>query len=632
MPSYYEPDRTGAASGYRVSDYQRTIFKANQVLKFSSPVFINENFQMLKLGVTNESMMKGVDWDIDESNKCIDDMSMMKVIDPSFSGLLIHSVKILRPFITDYIVQLLFNQLYPASISYSEIERDQGILEVTPELVSNVLMKVEHLSDLLANKTAKLTVQSDDIKLIKEDLSGVNTENRIINEKHDINSVDKTVIVGCQYGSIYDNNIVITNTLTGNILSRDNGDYDVIGLDLFKTKRSSSLHAVYDGIEIKLPMVGEVAISYQAFGNQIDMENLERAAHRLGHIERYLNDNPYLTPSSIAGSRHVVSLSNKIATLEEQMRSLIKTGQPTYGDVETNAVLVRKIISTDDFPHWWNIAKLYHVSGSTENLFADTFRFRFQSTTTSLQFEAHVTVNRDPNFEGKEFDVQVINSCMPTDVLERVAPKLRLIQVMTEGYSGLMLQIGMRLEPLYDTIAIENLSGREGCWLMADTSALPDRPEDTDVLMPDETSVYLQDGEDMYESIIELPVSGSLTPVDFNIPAVINTTDASPDIDTSIDIITNHTLTGADSLLIDLVIDPGVTNTSMLMIAKRSSETDDDITFIGFCDMNGSRNMLQFTFRISKVELTDRCAIVVKSLDDSISGVIINIVGISVKY
>lgn len=119
---------------------------------------------------------------------------------------------------------------------------------------------------------------------LAEDLTGLSENNTIINEPHPIGecktrgSSGDTLIISPYRGAFYGSRDLVVKYVNGStetILSRT--DYRLIGLDVGRTRVSSSEFGVYRFIQITCDTgamnEGQLVVSYHAFGGQIDPES-----------------------------------------------------------------------------------------------------------------------------------------------------------------------------------------------------------------------------------------------------------------------------------------------------------------------------------------------------------------------
>lgn len=491
MSSVYTPDLTGLDWDYYVSTYQRTIFRFPQKVHFDVPIYQNERLEVVKMGVIAEPLLLGVGFAIYEDDIDIDAISVCKNIDPTFDKILLKSITLINFTHENFKIQVNFNQLFADSINYARINQAREI-EVTPDLVSNMVEQITYLQQMVLSTGGEYSEQSSTVKVaLNEYPNGDNDDNLIVNEPHDIDTLNGKNLIRPIYGSFFRDSVSILKSLS-NIPLVPEVDYIILDLDLSRTRTTANESGVYRVIKILKDIVGEVQVTYRAYGGVADVVSMRFVQDRVNVIEQHLARTSYITPNTLPADPTVISIRNKLQELEGNMRLLLQNGLPTYGDVSTGSALLKRIVAQDTGLHWWSISTLYRVEGSVDDILADVFRFRLKSLLSKLMFECVVTVNANPDSDER-FTVQCINSNIPKDTLAKFVPKLRILEVSAGGiYSGVILQLGMKLGTgiLQETFDIEDMSGRESCWKLVPFDANSTPPEDTGVLMPNGQMIF----------------------------------------------------------------------------------------------------------------------------------------------
>lgn len=490
--SIFNPDLSGLNWDYFVSTYQRTIFKYAQKIHFEVPVFLNERFKLVKLGVNNEELQLNVHYTAYPDDIHDDAISVCKNIDAQFDKVLLKSITVLSYVDEAFKIQASFNQLFADEINYARINQATEI-EVTPTLVANMVEQIAYLQQMVIDGSENYTSQSSEVRSVLDEYpNGDNDENLIIDEIHTVNTLtagNKSLIHPI-YGAFFRDSVIIKKA-TDNTEFVEGADYAIIDLDLERTRNTSNHSGVFRNIKILKPFVGDVKVRYRAYGGDIDASSIKSLQSRLQTVESFLSKVTYITPSTLPADLTITGITNKLQELEGQMRLLLQNGLPSYGDVSSGTAVVRKLTAQDTGYHWWNIATLYRVDGSVDNILADVFKFRLKSMISKMMFECDVVVNAATD-SSKRLAVFCNNSNVPADVFDKYTPKLRIIEVSAGGvYSGVVLQLGMRLgSTLQETIDIEDMSGRESCWKLVPFTPNGVPPEDTGVLMPNGSSIF----------------------------------------------------------------------------------------------------------------------------------------------
>jgi hypothetical protein len=490
--SIFNPDLTGLLWDYYVTTYQRTIFKYAQKITFDVPVFLNERFKITKLGTSNEVLQLNVHYAAYPEDIHDDAISVCKNMDVNFDKVLLKSITILSFTDEPFKIQVAFNQLFADEINYARINQATDI-EVTPTLVSNMVEQIAYLQQMVIDGSENFTSQSSEVRsILDEHPNGDSPDNLILDEIHTVNTMtagNKSLIHPI-YGAFFRDSVIIKNA-TSDALFQEGLDYAIIDLDLERTRNTSNHSGVFRNIKILKPYVGDVKVTYRAYGGDVDASSIKSLQSRLQTIESFLSKVVYITPSTLPADLTITGIMNKLQELEGKMRLLLQNGLPSYGDVSSGTAVVRKITAQDGGYHWWSIATLYRVDGSVDNVLADVFKFRLKSVISKLMFECDVVANVNAN-SPKRFHVTCNNSCVANTVFDQYTPKLRLLEVSAGGvYSGVVLQIGMRLgTALQETFDIEDMSGRESCWKLVPFTPNGVPPEDTGVLMPNGSSIF----------------------------------------------------------------------------------------------------------------------------------------------
>ena len=181
------------------------------------------------------------------------------------------------------------------------------------------------------------------------------------------------------------------------------------------------------------------------------------------------------------------------------MRILAQQGRPSYGDVSSGGTLKKRIAANDTDLHWYTIASLYQVDGSSEVFISDIMKLRIRTLNTKFSFDAIVNVNL--LHPTNKLNVSCLSATYPkgyipfedyTELENIIRPQFRIIwnQNTVQG-SGIHLQIGLRLKGFAEeTIAVEDWSGSQSCWKLIPTPVNAVLPEDTIVTLPNTDHVW----------------------------------------------------------------------------------------------------------------------------------------------
>lgn len=505
-------DLTGLHASYAMRDRVYRIFKYGQLVDLESVIFKDTlKVYMISSGLGAYELTYGEDYDIPEQfvSSCDNDMSAAKLIQPTFDRELISGIRMLRGVENDYYtIQIEAQQLYPNQIRTAYFHNTP--IQVTPELIQDIIYNLEQLN-IQAKKVVEVSDLSDTGLLYLEmDETETNMNNLITDEEHLLSVTSGRFMIHPKGGSFYKDSVKVKHPATGSVL-QEGIDYFIVGMNVAKTKATSSTSPVYDFILVSTPIVGEVLVTYHAFGGETTIDNFKELLQDVNNIQQYLKDAKALTVDSLGSTEIMTSLFERIDKLETKMRRL--EGTPSYGDVTSGKSILMKLF-TDRYPsslNWWTIASLYTTLGNQAPCTADTFIFRFQGHYSHMQFIAAVAVDLNNIFNNK-FNVNIISENTPRGFvpfndyaqIERIIrPQLRVIWNDSPKASGALLQLGFELKGMMEeTICIEDISGHESCWKLVDEIKGVSLPANDNVMLPNQAIWSTSLEESKQESIL----------------------------------------------------------------------------------------------------------------------------------
>jgi hypothetical protein len=508
--SYLSVDTTGSNPLYRVDNFVKVISKTNQKFTFdTSAIFSGRNYDTLNssnptkdislnihlIGTVNIPLIYGQDWIIQEDDRDYNEASAIKVQYPYFNFELIKSITIIRNIVADVKINVSHSRLYP--LQYRSAYYRTEPLEVTPTLIADMIDKLEYLTQLTqpVSNTHTLTEFTKPL-MLEPDPHKQNINNFIEDEKHIVNVPNNQYIIHPVAGSFFKDSVqlIFDNEINDPKILEEGPDKDylIFGLDTKKTQLTSNKSGIYRFILIRKSLVGYIYIKYHAYGGEPTVHDIHTNYELINSIITHINQAKFLTPEAISTVPIVQELIIRLNNLEDEMRRLLQSGKPSYGDV-TRGTLLKRIKATDRNLHWYTIAQLYKVDGSSDIIIADEFHFRFKSVLSKFMFNAIVGVDiSNPN---NKLDITILSENYPlgyipfenySDIENVIRPQLRIIwNENTNQQSGILLQLGWYLKNMAEeTIAIEDLSGQQSCWKLVNEVDESVGPEDILVQLP----------------------------------------------------------------------------------------------------------------------------------------------------
>lgn len=500
--SYYQPDTTGSLPAYAVTGDLYTVFTASQRIEFENTLFL-DSLSITIVGPSNTAFVQNVDWEIvDTVDVDYTMMSKLQNIDSSFSQTLIKSILIISPTAMPYQINCSYQQVYPvpSKIAVSA----SGAVEVTPDLIVEILQRLSNAEVILSGVPTTFAGTNATPKLLPIDLAESLSTN-VVTETQTVNTFQNQNVIRPTCGSFFSDTVSLT--LAGATSALVEGtDYILFGANLAKIKMSSSTAGIYDFILVLTPYAGNISVTYHAFGGDVTLYDMNAIYAEVNNINQYLTNMNFLTASSLGLSPIFQQLITRISNVESTMRNLIATGNPNYSDATGNGTaVVQKIRSVDTDLHWWTISSLYTVSGSNSVVIADRQHFRMQMLTANLAADVYVNVNlNNPTvFTIDSISINQDLGYVPFTSYGTIAvtmPQFRIVyNNVADVSSGILLQIGLELPTLTETISIQDLSGSESCWIL--------EPSDTTAALPSDDSIVLPNATQTWDSTYDYSLS-----------------------------------------------------------------------------------------------------------------------------
>lgn len=489
-------DLTGLNANYAMRDRVFRIFKYGQLVSLDQPIFVDSlKVYLISSGMQPYELIRDTDYEIPDNliEMCDNDVSAAKMIDPTFNKELTSGIRMLRGVESgnQITISVSGQQLYPNQIRTAYIHNTP--LDWTPELAAEIITNLEHLNAITSKVGDLSSITTGGSIYLEMDLNETNESNYIEKEEHLLNVSGGRFFIHPKGGSFYKDSVKIYHPASAEWL-KEGEDFHVIGMNVAKTKVTSSSSPVCDFILVTAPIVDGVLVDYHAFGGDPTIDNYRELLIDVNNIQKYLNDSNTLTSSTLGKTEIMSAVLDRIASMEDRMRRL--EGTPAYGDVTSGKCILMKLF-TEQNPtglHWYTLASLYTTNGTDMRpCTADTFMFRLQTASSHIQFTAAVSVDLN-NSKGNRFNVNVIADNVPagripfkdySNIEHIIRPQLRIVWLDSPRISGAFLQLGFEIKgTMEEVVSIEDLSGHESCWKLVDEISGVTLPQDDNFILP----------------------------------------------------------------------------------------------------------------------------------------------------
>jgi hypothetical protein len=496
---YYNMDLSMARESHKVEELTAVIHRTGQRIElfggYTDGAF-EETMRIVLHGTVPTELVRGVDYvieDIDLEDTLLSDIMMHDIT--WNKSRIIKSFKYTGPVSGPMRISISFQKVFPVRDKvFLESVDNTRITDFSPEILESLVRDNVHLKALISSIEANTLNNKTGALLLEEDPHMKNPMNKRVDEEHTINVPNSKAVVFPHAGSFFADSLVVKMPNLNNRVLKHGEDYVCFGMDVHKTKISSVPQEVNNFILFISPIVDDVTISYHAFGGLPTLEDAKAMNKTIIDIMLHLSKSSYITQDVIGTTPVVSEIVRRLNKMENEMRALSSTA-PSYGDA-TGMGDHRKmrVAAVDNKLHWWTIATMYNVDGSSDIFTAGTFKFRLTTVHTAMQFDATAVVNVNKNRDQLSLEVQSANydrGYVPfedySNVDYAVRPQFRIIwNQNTTNTSGIALQVGLPLRGVAEeTIVVEDFSGLQSAWKLrpkGDGTAID--PEDSFVRLP----------------------------------------------------------------------------------------------------------------------------------------------------
>lgn len=497
--SYYVADFTASDPNYLMQGDLYTLFQTNQVISFVQPVYY-ASIVMQSTDGLGTILVAGVDYTATSTDIDTTTMSRAKNSVPSFNATLVKSITILKTANTLPLqVSLTYQQFYSTS-PQSAFSEGNGAIEITPDNYAQLWRMVNAVYQLSSEVNNPASTVSSAPVLLNYDIDGTNTNNLITNEIHVLNTLNGNNVIRPYQGAFFADSVVLTNGSYTLVLGTD---YQLYSCDVARTKLTKNPSGVYNLILVTYAYAGSLSLTYHAIGGEVSVQQIANLYTEQQGIVNFLNQTGFVTESSLPDQIVIKSLQNQIQSLGVTMRNLL-SGNPTYGDATTGTSVVKQIRANDTAIHWWTLGSLYKVAGSNSIVQADRMSLHIQLV--NAKYEADVDIAVDLTNTNAPVTITARNVVYDPgftlygtiSALAPMAPQMRVVwNTATNSVSGALVQIGLSLASLTDTLSVSDMSGVESCWILdtsTSTKTAPLLPADSSITLPDQASVWTSAG------------------------------------------------------------------------------------------------------------------------------------------
>jgi hypothetical protein len=504
-------DITGTHPDLLEENKQHVVFQSGQIIEFYTPVFTETIVVEQSVSGSWVELALGTDYEITSEFEDDNGISEAKIIDGNFSPVwgayprLVNKLRMLKWDTVQYTIRITCQKLRSNMMDYAVRE---GIPdEYNPLLIADLIAAIRYLESVNGGSGGFLGVNLDGIALLKLDRTGIYPDNHIIDELHQVDVPNHRQLVRPGAGAFYAHEVVVKLESTDEVLV-ENVDYLVIGCNKSKTRVCEHSSGVFDYIYLLREVVGNVKVSYHAFGGEPGYADIENIKTAITNILKYLQDANFMDADALPGHPYIRDINDRLVAVIQDFN----TWKSTLSDVPSYTFTTSTV---DGVLHWYDIATLYKKNPDDGHIHVkDSALFRIELRWSNLVFDVNVTVNLTDD-SNEKFDIKVIQSTCPGEKLytkdysnlfeDYLVPSIRAVTVrkdtgINDGWNtGIVFQLGLALTDVHDDsgtpcaedVIIEHQSHTSSEIYLKTTTGGIVGPNDNSINMPDETSVWI---------------------------------------------------------------------------------------------------------------------------------------------
>lgn len=442
-------DLTGLDPNWKREDKRYMVWKSGQTIEFKEPAFSN-SIKVWKLSPSGAiEMLSGSQWMFRPAGVDTQGISDAKLRDPDFELALYNSITI-----TDWDDDA---GQYEISIEYQALRSDPTQFNedlVGPDYSPGTMRGVLQTLDFLVSvKNPVSAVTSDTISsltCLDVDLSGIRAANYIHSEIHTVNVPANISILAPVNGSFYKHDVKLVLSSTDEELV-EGTDYIVLGMNSGKTQIAMHDSGVYDYILLKSPIVGNIKLTYHAFGGEVSRVDINVLRDALIDINTLLRGSDLLTSATLGSTPIIKDILARLAVLEEIYRHY--PADTFTMNIGTNNM-------------WVDIAQIAHGAWSETGMVESTGNGEFRIELPNKNYVADINLryNVDSTMSLTIDPLRVVAPDYAQDGLGmfeyRIVPKFRIVWNKKDVNSGIVLQ--MSISAVQNSTTIVKVSDRTG--------------------------------------------------------------------------------------------------------------------------------------------------------------------------
>lgn len=476
-------DLTGSDPEFKRGDRRYMVFQSTQTIDFEEPAFAS-TIKVYKIDKGSPvDLFENTDWAHRTSLQDTNAISKAKLEDSTFQANLVHGIIMTGSVITgqEFQISVEYQGFYRELTSYPDTSIGPT---PTPGLMLSMLKDLQYLKYTKDPVTDVTSETLATLQILEEDYTGLNENNHIFNEEHQVNVPNNVYVIRPANGSFYKHDLVLTYNGTNLV---ENRDYIVRGVNHGKTRVSSHKSGVYEYIVLTSPIVGTIQVDYRAFGGEITANDFYSLRDNLIDVIQLLSSGQFITTENLPTQPIITEILTRLAIVEEAVRHY-KQVAFTY---EITNFLYNGINYSDD--NWVDIAQVAHGPWTEANPITSvgTGYFRLEVPTYDYGADFALTYNMT---SGKisVSDVSVHGTTYEDNGIShfdtRIVPKFRIVYDSSDINHGFILQMSINGKTPKDVqVVFFDKTGSATVWDVIDSGGEKHDNTEVSTTLPDGT-------------------------------------------------------------------------------------------------------------------------------------------------
>lgn len=459
MDSLY--DLTGEDPVFKRIDKRYMVWKSGQVIDFNEPAYADSIKVWKVLPGGSTEMISGSQWVLRIAGIDSQGISDAKLRDPNFGQALYNSITITNW--DDDSGQYTISVEYQALRSVpTQISGDSVGPDYSPGMMREVLAMLDFLLKVKNPVNAVTSDTISSLNCLDVDLSGMSADNYIFNEIHTVNVPGYVNILAPVNGSFYKHDVKAVLSSTNEELT-EGTDYLILGMNPGKTQAAIHNSGVYDYILVKSSIVGNIKLTYRAFGGEVSRVDINVLRDSIIDINTLLRGSDLLTVEGLGSTTIIKDILTRLAVLEEIYRHYPQD------------VFSINIGPTDK---WVDIAQIEHGAWSETGMVDPSGNGEFRIELPGKEYIADIDIryNTESSTPLTVNALRVVAPDYMQDGLDmfnhRVVPKFRIVWNTNDINSGIVLQMAIgSVVNAVTTVKVQDRTGSSSPWelMKADT-------------------------------------------------------------------------------------------------------------------------------------------------------------------